>query len=68
VERIDAVNAVTGATLDSRTVGQAADDPNPDDQFRNGKYLVWQVRGHVTFTVTNLNSGYNAVVSGVFFD
>ena len=66
VERIDAVNAVTGATLDSRTVGQTADDTNVNDQFHNGKYLVWQVRGRVIFTVTNLNS--NAVVSGIFFD
>jgi len=66
VERIDAVNAVTGATLDSRTVGQSASDPNPADQFSTGKYLIWQVRGHVTFTVTNLYT--NAVVSGIFFD
>ena len=66
VERIDAVNATSGATLDSRTVGQPADDTNPDDQFHNGKYLIWDVRGHVTFTVTNLN--INAVVSGIFFD
>jgi serine/threonine-protein kinase len=66
VERIVAVNATTGATLDSRTVGQAKGDTNANDQFRNGKYLVWLVRGHVRFTVTNLNS--NAVVSGIFFD
>jgi hypothetical protein len=66
VERIVAVNATTGATLDSRTVGQASGDTNANDQFRNGKYLVWLVRGHVRFTVTNLNS--NAVVSGIFFD
>ncbi|HEU4782538.1 MAG TPA: protein kinase, partial [Ktedonobacterales bacterium] len=66
VERIDAVNATTGKVLDSRTVGQANGDTNANDQFRNGKYLVWLVRGHVRFTVTNLNS--NAVVSGIFFD
>ena len=66
VESIDAVNATTGATLDSRTVGQAKGDTNTNDQFRNGTYLVWLVRGHVRFTVTNLNS--NAVVSGIFFD
>jgi serine/threonine-protein kinase len=66
VERIVAVNATTGATLDSRTVGQPNGDTNANDQFRNGKYLVWLVRGHVRFTVTNLNS--NAVVSGIFFD
>jgi len=66
VERIDAVNAITGKKLDSRIVGQANGDTNTNDQFRGGKYLVWLVRGHVRFTVTNLNS--NAVVSGVFFD
>ena len=68
VERVDAVNAITGATLDSRTVGQASTDTNPADQFRNGAYLVWQVRGHVRFTVTNLNASSNAVVSAIFFD
>jgi hypothetical protein len=33
--------------------------------FQNGTYLVWNVRGDVTFKVVNLYS--NAVVSGVFF-
>lgn len=66
VERVDAVNATTGATLDSRVVGQSDGDTNASDQFRSGKYLVWEVRGHVRFTVTNLNS--NAVLSGIFFD
>ena len=68
VERVDAVNATTGATLDSRTVGQASTDTNPADQFHDGKYLVWDVRGHVRFTVTNLNASSNAVVSAIFFD
>lgn len=66
VESIKAVNATTGKVLDSRTVGQPNGDTNANDQFRNGKYLVWLVRGRVRFTVTNLNS--NAVVSGIFFD
>jgi hypothetical protein len=65
VERIDAVNATTGATLDSRVIGQPNGDTNPNDQFHSGKYLVWQVRGHVRIIVTNLNS--NAVLSGIFF-
>jgi TIR domain len=65
VERVDAQNATTGATLDSRSLGQPSGDPNPADRFTGGKYLVWNVRGHVRFTVTNLNS--NAVLSGVFF-
>lgn len=66
VQRIQAVNAITGATLDSRTLGQPNGDTNANDQFNGGKYLVWQVRGHVRITVTNLNS--NAVLSGIFFD
>jgi hypothetical protein len=56
VERVDARDAATAATLDSRTLSQ----------FTGGDYVVWNVRGHVRFTITNLNS--NAVLSGVFFD
>ena len=33
-----------------------------------GKWLVWTVSGKVTFTITNLNSSSNAVLSGIFFD
>ncbi len=65
VERVDAVDATTGATLDSHTLGQAKGDSNSADRFNGGKYLVWNVRGHVKFTITNLNS--NAVLSGMFF-
>jgi hypothetical protein len=66
VERVDARDATTAATLDSRTLGQPSGDATASDQFNNGKYVVWNVRGHVRFTITNLNS--NAVLSGVFFD
>jgi hypothetical protein len=65
VERVDAQDATTSVTLDSRTLGQPSGDQNPADRFDNGKYLVWNVRGHVRFTITNLNS--SAVLSGVFF-
>jgi TIR domain len=65
VERVDAQDATSGATLDSRALGQPNGDSNPADRFNNGKYLIWNVRGHVRFTITNLNS--NAVLSGVFF-
>ena len=68
MERIQALNATAGAILDSRTVGQANGDTNATDQFHGGKYLVWQVRGHVRFIVTNLNTTTNAVLSGIFFD
>jgi TIR domain len=65
VERVDAQDATTGATLNSRSLGQPSGDANPNDQFNGGKYLVWDLRGHVRFTITNLNS--NAVLSGIFF-
>jgi hypothetical protein len=65
VERVDAHDATTSVTLDSRTLGQPSGDTNAADRFDNGKYLVWNVRGHVRFTITNLNS--TAVLSGVFF-
>jgi hypothetical protein len=65
VERVDAQDATTGATLDSRTLGQPSGDPNPADRFSGGKYLIWNVRGHVSFMIANLNS--TAVLSGMFF-
>jgi hypothetical protein len=65
VQRVDAVNATNGATLDSRTLGQPSDSAPPSARFNGGVYLVWNVRGHVRFIITNLNS--NAVLSGIFF-
>ena len=57
-ERIDVIDDASGTVLDTESV----------TGFQNGKYLVWSVGGSVTFRVTNLASGYNAVVSGLFFD
>jgi hypothetical protein len=54
-QRIDVVDAVSGAVLDSRTVSA----------FSSGIYQVWNVRGHVILKVTAL-AGPNAVVSGLF--
>jgi hypothetical protein len=65
VEQVDAVNAVTGTTMNSRTLGQPNDSTPATARFNNGTYLVWNIRGHVKFVITNLNS--NAVLSGVFF-
>ena len=56
-ERIDVLNASTGAVLDGRNLGG----------FNGGAYLTWTVRGHVQLSVT-LTGGVNAVVSGLFFD
>jgi hypothetical protein len=66
VQRVDAVNAVNGKTLDSRTLGQPTETAPASARFNGGTYLVWTIRGHVRFIITNLNS--NAVLSGVFFD
>ena len=56
VETITVADAATGAVLDARTVSA----------FTAGQYLVWNISGHVTVTVTR-NSGANSVVSGLFF-
>ena len=55
-ERIDIVDAATGAVLNSQTTSS----------FNGGKYLVWNVSGHVQIQITRL-TGANAVLSGLFF-
>jgi len=49
------VRDTVGTLLDSRTLST----------FRNGQYLVWNLSGHVQITV--INTGSNAVISGIFF-
>lgn len=56
-DQIVATDADTGAHLDTRALSD----------FGDGKYLVYNVAGHVKFTVTAL-SGSSALLSGVFFD
>jgi hypothetical protein len=56
-QRIDVIDASTGAVLDSRMLSG----------FTNGQYLVWQVQGHVRFQVVR-TGGANAVVGGIFLD
>ena len=37
--------------------------------FQNGAYVVWNIKGHVKFRLTNTaGAAVNAVLSGVFFD
>src|SRR5204862_898037 len=55
-ERIDVLDAASGAVLDSRSASG----------FNGGTYLVWNVTGHVQFRVTR-TGGLNAVLSGLFF-
>src|SRR5206468_501879 len=56
VERVDVLDAASGAVLDSQVVAN----------FQGGKYLVWAVKGNIAIRVTNLNANANAVLSGIF--
>jgi hypothetical protein len=56
-QRIDVLDAVDGRVLDSREVSN----------FVGGRYLAWEVGGHVRFRITRTGAS-NAVLSGLFFD
>ncbi|AMV40931.1 fibronectin type III domain-containing protein [Planctomyces sp. SH-PL62] len=56
-QRIDVLDAGTGALLDSRTLSD----------FNGGVYATWEIAGHVRFRVTKLE-GANAMIAGIFFD
>lgn len=56
-QTIEVVDADSNQVLDTQTLSS----------FYNGKYLVWNGRGHVRFRVTQ-TAGWNAVVGGLFFD
>jgi len=53
---VDILDAETGAMVTSQTV----------PSFTGGKYLVWDIKGHVQVRFTKLG-GNNAVLMGVFF-
>jgi hypothetical protein len=55
-QRVDVIDA-NNTLLDTRSVAS----------FVPGKYLVWNLSGHVILRVTNTNLSSNAVVSGLFF-
>jgi YD repeat-containing protein len=55
-ETVTISDANTGATLSSQSV----------TNFSGGRYLMWNLQGQITITVTN-DGGPNAVVSGLFF-
>jgi hypothetical protein len=56
-QRIDILDATTNAVLDSRSISSYSD----------GKYLIWNVSGHVIIKVTRTGI-LNSVVGGIFFD
>ena len=59
-QTIDVLDADTGAVLSTQSVGN----------MQNGVYVVWNIKGHVKFRLTNIvaGNGPNAVLSGIFFD
>jgi subtilisin-like proprotein convertase family protein len=57
-ETIDILDAATNSVLDSRSASAFA---------VSGRYLVWTIQGHVLIKLTQ-QTGYNAVVNGIFFD
>jgi uncharacterized protein (TIGR03437 family) len=55
-QRVDVMDWASNALLDSQSISQ----------FNGGKYLVWNVKGHVRITV-NKTGAKTAVVSGLYF-
>ena len=56
-QTVSVLDGATNAVLNSQNV----------TSFQNGKYLVWNLTGHVILQVTNTGSP-NATISGLFFD
>jgi subtilisin family serine protease len=56
-QRVEVFDAETGVLLDSRRVRE----------FNNGRYVTYELEGHVQVRITNL-AGPSAVLSGIFFD
>jgi len=56
-EKVELLDAASGAVLNTQQISS----------FTNGKYLIWDISGHVTIRITSLVT-QNAVVSGIFFD
>ncbi len=55
---IQVIDAASGAVLDTYDL----------NAYAEGKYLVWNVQGHVIFRVTRTSPWTNPAVSGIFFD
>ncbi len=57
-EDIQVLDAATGAVLDTQDL----------NTYVNGKYLVWNVQGHIIFRVSVTSPWTNPALSGIFFD
>jgi len=56
-QRVEVLDAVSGVVLDTQSL----------TAFNGGAYLVWKLKGNVKIRFT-CTAGYNAVLSGIFFD
>jgi len=71
-ETVQIVNANNSSdVLDTRSIPEANSSSATytntiGTNFVNGAYLVWNITGHVTITIT-CDGGPNAVVAGIFF-
>jgi len=54
-QTVDVLDASTNAILDTRSLSS----------FNSGTYLVWNIKGNVTFRITR-TGGANALLSGIF--
>ncbi len=57
-QTIDAIDPVSGAVLDSRTISA----------FDQGAYVIYTITGRVSFRFRTVSGSPNAALSGVFFD
>ncbi len=57
-QSIQIVDATTSTLLDNQVLAT----------FTNGKYLVWNIRGHLQVRIINNFNTINSVLSGFFFD
>ena len=57
-EDIQVIDAATGGVLDTQDL----------NAYVSGKYLIWNVQGHVIFRVVNTSRWTNPALSGIFFD
>jgi hypothetical protein len=55
-EKVEVLDSATGAILDVRTLSG----------FLGGKYVVWDLKGHLVLRITNAGP-FNAVIGGLFF-
>ncbi len=55
-ERVEIVDAVSGAVLNSRSLSS----------FVRGEYVSWDVSGHIKVRAVNLNGSTNAALNGIF--